>query len=67
MVLGTAAVVRPLPFDGITHTDLWVLMGASLMFFIFGWQFRHRQITRAEGIIMASCYIAYSAWLVATV
>lgn len=67
LVLGTAAVVHPLPFDGIGHTDLWVLMGASVMFFIFGWKFRNRRITRTEGAVMTACYIAYSAWLVATV
>lgn len=67
LVLGTAAVVRPLPFDGISHTDLWVLLGASVIFFLFGWRFKRRCITRAEGAVMAACYVAYSAWLVATV
>lgn len=67
LVLGTAAVVRPLPFDGISHTDLWVLLGASVIFFLFGWRFKRRCITRAEGAVMAVCYVAYSAWLVATV
>lgn len=67
LVLGTAAVVRPLPFDGISHTDLWVLLGASVIFFLFGWRFKRRCITRAEGAVMTACYVAYSAWLVATV
>lgn len=67
LVLGTAAVVRPLPFDDISHTDLWVLLGASVIFFLFGWRFKRRCITRAEGAVMTACYVAYSAWLVATV
>lgn len=64
MVLGTAAVVKPLPFGNINYVDLWVLTGASLMFIIFGWFFKKRIITRAEGTIMAICYILYMSWLV---
>jgi K+-dependent Na+/Ca+ exchanger family protein len=64
MVLGTAAVVKPLPFGNINYMDLWVLTGASLMFMIFGWFFKKRIITRAEGTIMAICYILYMSWLV---
>lgn len=67
LVLGTAALVHPLPFDGITHLDLWVLMLASVLFFLFGWLFRRRRITRAEGAVLTGCYIAYTVWLVATV
>ncbi len=67
LVLGSAAIVCPLPFDGITHLDLWVLTIASLLFFLFGWRFRRRKITRLEGAILAGCYLAYTVWLVATV
>lgn len=63
-VLGSAAVVRPLPFGGVTKVDLWVLMAASFAFMIFGWYFRKRLITRAEGALMALGYIAYTVWLV---
>lgn len=66
-VLGTSAVVHPLPFDGIGHTDLWVLMVASVLFFVFGWFFHRREITRAEGAVLALGYVAYTAYLVATV
>lgn len=64
MVLGTAAVVKPLPFGNINYVDLWVLTGASLIFMIFGWFFKKRIITCAEGTIMAICYILYMSWLV---
>lgn len=67
LVLGASALVRPLPFDGITTLDLWVLMGASILFFVFGWRFRRRVITRAEGTVLAACYVAYTVYLVTTV
>lgn len=64
LVLGSAATVKPLQFGGVTHTDLWVLMGASLLFWICGWFFRRHLITRAEGALMLACYIGYMAYLV---
>lgn len=64
LVLGTSAVIRPLPFGGVSMLDLEVLSGSALMFWIFGWFFRQRTITRAEGGIMAPCYVGYIAYLV---
>lgn len=64
MILGTAATVAPLPFVGVTVVDLWILVGASLMFFVFGWAFDKRRITRPEGAVMLACYFAYTAWLI---
>ncbi len=65
LVLGCSATIRPLPFGGIGNFDLLVLTGACLLFWIFGWFFKQRTITRAEGIILATCYMAYVAYLVA--
>ncbi len=64
LVLGCSATIRPLPFAGITTLDLLVLTGASLLFWLFGWLFGNKTITRAEGGILAAGYIAYIAWLV---
>lgn len=65
LVLGCSATIRPLPFAGITMLDLLVLTGASLLFWLFGWLFGNKTITRAEGGILAAGYIAYIAYLVA--
>lgn len=64
LVLGAAAVIRPLPFAGVSMVDLFVLAGSALLFWIFGWFFRTRTITRVEGGIMAVCYVAYITYLV---
>ena len=48
LILGTAATISPLPFGGVTHLDLWVLMGASVLFWICGWSFDRHAINRAE-------------------
>lgn len=67
MVLGCAAVVRPLPFDGVGTTDLFALLASALVFWLFGWVIRERTITRGEGAVMAIMYIGYIAWLVMNV
>lgn len=63
-VLGTAATVRPLPLGGVGNADLAVLLGSCVLFWLFGWFFRERTITRIEGAVMAAAYVAYIAWLV---
>lgn len=64
LILGSASVVAPLPFDGVTLFDLWTLVGASFMFLLFGWIIRQRTITRAEGALMTASYIAYIICLI---
>lgn len=64
MVLGVTATVSPLRFGDIGNLDLLVLTGASLLFWIFGWFFRQRTITRAEGALLTLGYIAYVAVLI---
>lgn len=65
-VLGSAATVRPLSFGSIGEPDLLVLVGACCLFWLFGWFFKARIITRLEGAVLAACYVAYTAWLVAS-
>lgn len=59
LVLGATATIRPLDFDGIGNLDLLVLTGACVLFWLFGWFFKQRTITRIEGIALTLCYIAY--------
>lgn len=59
LVLGLAATIRPLPFAGVSTLDLLVMAGSAVLFWIFGWFFKKRTITRVEGAIMGACYVAY--------
>ena len=61
-VLGLTGVVTPLPFGGIGETDLLVMTGAALLFWLFGWRFGRREIKRWEGGMMLACYVAYVAF-----
>lgn len=59
MVLGLSATITPLPFGSIGNLDLLTLLGASIAFYLFGWLFRERTITRTEGAILTAGYVAY--------
>ncbi|MDE7426796.1 MAG: calcium/sodium antiporter [Muribaculaceae bacterium] len=63
MVLGLSATITPLPFGSIGNLDLLTLIGASALFYIFGWFIRERTITRAEGAVLLATYIGYVAVL----
>ena len=41
-----------------------MLIGASILFWITGWYFKKRTITRWEGGIMVLCYVLYTAFLI---
>lgn len=58
-VLGCSASIRPLAFNGIGNFDLLTLNLACLLFWIFGWFFKKRTITRIEGGVLALCFVAY--------
>ncbi len=63
-ILGTAATISPLPMGGITWVDMAVLVFASVLFWLVGWAFKKRTITRGEGVLMVLCYVAYTAYLI---
>jgi len=64
MVLGASATVRELPFAGIGMSDLLLLAGVSVMFWLSGRVIGRNVITRAEGALFVAVYVAYMCWLV---
>lgn len=63
-VLGCSASITPLHLSGINNIDLLVLVGSSILLWIFGVFFGKRTITRIEGSILIACYIGYTVWLI---
>ncbi len=59
LVLGASATIHPLPMGNIGNFDLLSLLGAAVLFWLFGWIIRHRTITRLEGAILLAAYVAY--------
>ncbi|MDE6134566.1 MAG: sodium:calcium antiporter, partial [Muribaculaceae bacterium] len=65
LVLGCASAIRELPFGDIGNFDLLAMTLASVLFWVFGTFFKKRTITRAEGLLLTCCYIAYAGILIA--
>ncbi len=64
-VLGASATISPLPFAGIGTVDVAMLLISALLFWLFGWKYKVRTITRVEGGILVAVYLGYIAYLVA--
>lgn len=63
-VLGCSATICPLQLGGITLVDMLTMLGASILFWVFGWFFRERTITRTEGVLMVLAFVAYTIYLI---
>ena len=63
-VLGCSATISPLPMGGINNVDMLVLISSTLLFWLVGWFFKKRTITRIEGALLVVCYITYTAFLI---
>ena len=63
-VLGCSATISPLPTGGINNVDMAVLIGSAILFWLVGWFFKKRTITRVEGALLVICYVAYTAYLI---
>ncbi|MBD5187020.1 MAG: calcium/sodium antiporter [Bacteroidales bacterium] len=66
LVLGCSATVSPLLFGSVGNVDLLVLTITSLLFWIFGYVYKERTITRIEGGLLLACYVAYMTYIVLT-
>jgi cation:H+ antiporter len=63
LVLGSAAVLRPLPVaEGIVKIDAWVMVAAALVLFPLMW--RQLDISRTEGGLLLSAALGYVGYLV---
>lgn len=63
-VLGTTAVLEPLPFHPNSNFDLMAVIIASVMLFLTGMRAHHSSITRGHGLLFLICYIAYLTFLI---
>ena len=63
-ILGTTATVQPIRAGGIGVLDLVAMTAAALLLYIFALLFGDKVIKRGEGLILLSCYIAYTIYLI---
>ena len=61
-ILGITALVKPIPIPPqIAAVDIWVMLGTTVLLVVVaatGWR-----VTRGEGAVLLSGYVAYVVWL----
>jgi cation:H+ antiporter len=62
-VLGTSALLTPIPLGSNANFDLLINITASLLLFIFLFTGRGRQLERWEGLLFLAIYLAYLSYL----
>ena len=63
-VLGCSSTLTPLTMGNIGIIDLFVLIFSSVLFWLTGWFFKQRTITRLEGTLLVLIDIGYTSYLV---
>jgi len=64
-ILGTVSLIHPLESKGITNTDVFVVLGTSVLVLLFA--FYGAKISRARGALLLLCYIVYMGYLIAQI
>ena len=57
-VLGTSALILPIPCAPNFLSDAYVAVGATVLLLLFG--FTQMKISRWEGVLLMACYVAYA-------
>jgi len=63
-ILGVSAVIRPLPFNVASNTDIVMIVGASALLLFAVAVGKGAKIVRWEGILFVAVYIAYISYLI---
>lgn len=63
-ILGVSALIKPLPICGSINSDIFVLVGSTVLLFFFMFTGKRRMIDRWEGGLFILCYIAYTIFLI---
>jgi cation:H+ antiporter len=62
-ILGITGLVHPIEYSTIMNTDIYILMGSTVLLMIFMFTLNTRKLDRWEAFIMLVLYIAYTMFL----
>ena len=63
-VLSVSSLIRPIPYDVIFNTDLYILAGGTLFLFVAMFTGRKKKLDRWEAGLLLLTYIMYTAYLI---
>ena len=67
LILGGAALIHPLSFNGMTPVDLGTVLVCSIFIWASAYMFKKKQLDRFEGIILLLMEVGYMWYLIATI
>lgn len=59
LVLGVCSSATPLTMGGVTMTDVYVTLAATLFIMLSAYIIGRDKLTRVEGVIFLACYVGY--------
>ena len=65
LILGGAALIHPLSFNGMTYVDLGVVLLSALVILASAYMFKKKELDRYEGAIFVLMEIGYMWYLIA--
>lgn len=65
MILGITGMVAPMQIEGITMTDMLVMLAGVMLLWMFS--YTKYKVARWEGFVLAAMFVGYMAWLVSNV
>ena len=63
-ILGLSAVIRPLPFSIVGNYDILMIVGATLLLFIWMFVGKKHMLERWQGVVFVVLYLVYIASIV---
>ncbi|MCX2836525.1 calcium/sodium antiporter [Salinimicrobium sp. MT39] len=63
-ILGLSALVKPIGYDIVFNTDLYLLFGGTILLFLFMFLGGKRKLERWEAGVLLLLYLAYTTYLV---
>ncbi|QYA25228.1 calcium/sodium antiporter [Gramella sp. MT6] len=64
LILGCSAMVKPLVYDPVFNTDVYILLGGTVFLIIFMFTGKKKKLDRWEALVLLTTYLAYTIWLV---
>ncbi len=64
LILGTSSLVKPISFNPIFNTDIYLLIGGTLLLFIAMFTGQKKKMDRWEAGLMLVIYLGYTVYLV---
>lgn len=64
-ILGISSIIRPLPFNTNINFDLYAVISASTLLFLWMFIGKRHELSRWQGAIFVLLYVAYIAFIIA--